>query len=155
MKESITTKPEEKTKIEENKNDDLLEEFKKEVFFRDKTSIGKISLYITLILVIFSLLGIASYQIFFKPETLQEIKSEEKIESRPEPVIEEPQTPVATEEPKVETPQPTVVTYTVQEGDTWSSIANSNDMTSAELMQYNGTTDLNLQIGQIVKIPKN
>lgn len=52
------------------------------------------------------------------------------------------------------TPQ-SFTTYTVKDGDTYSSIANTNGMTSAKLMEYNGTTDPNsLQVGQQIKIPK-
>lgn len=162
MKESTIVKPQKETKIEENKNQDLFEDFKNEVFSQTKRNTGKIVLISTLIIIIFGMLGVASYQIFFKPEKIDDTKTaSEKIESRPE-IKEETSTK---EEPKSEvvtpptpastpTPQPTEVSYTVQSGDTWSSIANSNDMTSTELMKYNGASGEDLQIGQTVKIPK-
>lgn len=85
-------------------------------------------------------------------------KTEEKIQTPPK--IDDTK---ATEAPAVATPAPATPapvapaaakTYTVQSGDTMSSIANANNMTSAQLAAYNGITDVNsLQIGQVLKIP--
>lgn len=101
---------------------------------------------------------------YAKPERANQ-KSEEKIQTPPE-VKEEPATTPATTQPA--TPAPTTekkpastesnsgreTTYTVKEGDTMSSIANDNGMSSQELATYNGITDVNsLHIGQVLKIP--
>lgn len=119
---------------------------------------------IILILLVFGSLVVGTYQIFFRSEKIDQIKddSASKIENRPEipetPVVETPQATVpenttpTTPDP---TPAPSVTEYTVQAGDTWSSVANANGMTSKELMDYNSATSEDLQIGQNIKIPKS
>lgn len=83
-------------------------------------------------------------------------KTEEKIQTPPTDNTNKTPTPAATiTPPPVATPAPAAPkTYTVQAGDTMSSIANANGLTSAQLASYNGITDPNsLQIGQVLKIP--
>lgn len=47
-------------------------------------------------------------------------------------------------------------TYVIKEGDTLSTIANSNGMTSKQLMDYNGIVDpASIIPGQSIKIPKS
>lgn len=157
--------PDIKPKIKkQEKESDILDEFKNEVLNRKKRSVPKILGISFLILVVFGLLGVAAYQIFYKPEQINTPKTaEEKIENVPQdtekPKQDTPQptpTPTPTPTPApTPAPTPTVTDYTVQAGDTWSSIANANGMTSANLMKYNGATSESLQIGQVIKIPKN
>lgn len=91
---------------------------------------------------------------YAKPERAQ--KTEEKIQTPPE-VKEEPTTtpPATTTQPATPAqPEKKETTYTVKEGDSMSSIANANGMSSQELATYNGITDVNnLHIGQVLKIP--
>jgi len=92
---------------------------------------------------------------YAKPERAQ--KSEEKIQTPPE-VKEEPTTtsPATTTQPETLAPatEKKETSYTVQEGDSMSSIANANGLSSQELATYNGITDVNsLHIGQVLKIP--
>lgn len=156
-KETIQKEEQKQTK----KDDQLLDDFKKEVLTREKKNYLAIFGYSVLVIVIFSLLGLASYQIFFKPEAVEVKESSEKIESRPVETTqpqEEKKEEVAqqnTNQTPAENTEPTSTDYTVQEGDTWSSIANTNGMTSAELMKYNNSSSEDLQIGQVIKIPKN
>ena len=148
-----------------NKNDSQLsEEFKKEV--KDsgskKNILGTLTALIAIVLV-FGTIGVAGYELIFKPEKIVQKSADEKIESRPEAQVETPQTQAttpatpATTTPAVATPAattPTFTEYTVAEGDTYSSIANTNNISSSELMAYNGITSEDLQIGQVLKIPK-
>jgi len=80
------------------------------------------------------------------PNTEDKIQTPPKVDtSKPAETTPAPATPA---------PQPQVQTYTVQEGDTMSGIANKYNMTSQELATYNGITDVNsLKIGQVLKIP--
>lgn len=86
----------------------------------------------------------------------------EKIESQPEvkdetkPAETPATTPAAPAAPAPATPAPETgyTTYVVKEGDTLSSIANTNNMTSKQLMDYNGIVDPTLMPGQNIKIPK-
>ena len=148
-----------------NKNDSQLsDEFKKEV--KDsgskKNILGTLTALIAIVLV-FGTIGVAGYELIFKPEKIVQKSADEKIESRPEAQVETPQTtttapatPVVTT-PTVATPAattPTFTEYTVADGDTYSSIANANNISSSELMAYNGVTSEDLQIGQVLKIPK-
>lgn len=89
---------------------------------------------------------------YAKPEHTAAPSTENKIQTPPK-VEETPtaQTPAA---PAPAPAQPQVQTYTVQEGDTMSGIANKYGMTSTELANYNAITDVNsLHIGQVLKIP--
>jgi LysM repeat protein len=143
-------------------NSQLSDEFKKEI--RDKGGkkniLGTILAIIAIVLV-FGTIGIAGYELVFKPEQVEQKSADEKIESRPE-TVETPQTPAATTPTPTApvttpaaTPAATSTDYTVASGDTWSSIANANGMSSASLMKYNGVTAEDLQIGQVIKIPKS
>lgn len=133
----------------------LTDEFKKDIRENGskKNILGTLLALIAIILV-FGTIGVAGYELIFKPEKIVQKSADEKIESRPD---------AKTETPKVETPAPAAVapaatptftSYTVVSGDSYSSIANANGMSSAALMKYNGVTTEDLQIGQIVKIPK-
>jgi LysM repeat protein len=140
----------------ESKNQ-LSDEFKKDIHESGakRNVLGTILAFIAIILV-FGTIGVAGYELIFKPEKTQQKTSEEKIESRPEqnvetPKAETPSPPVAS---PPETTVPTSTEYTVVSGDSFSSIANANGMSSADLMKYNGITSEELQIGQIIKIPK-
>ncbi|MEK7447224.1 MAG: LysM peptidoglycan-binding domain-containing protein [Patescibacteria group bacterium] len=84
----------------------------------------------------------------------------EKIESQPEvkdetkPAEVPATTPAAPTAPATPAPETGYTTYVVKEGDTLSSIANANNMTSKQLMDYNGIVDPTLMPGQNIKIPK-
>lgn len=84
----------------------------------------------------------------------------EKIESQPEVKDEGAKETKPEETPAAPTPaspapaQTEFTTYVVKEGDTLSSIANANNMTSKQLMDYNGIVDPTLMPGQNIKIPK-
>jgi LysM repeat protein len=147
-------------------NSQLSDEFKKEIREKGgkKNILGTI-LAILAIVLVFGTIGVAGYELVFKPEQIQEKSANEKIESRPESA-ETPQTPAATTPAPAATtpttpaapattPAATTATYTVASGDTWSSIANANGMSSATLMKYNNATTEDLQIGQVIKIPKS
>jgi LysM repeat protein len=109
-------------------------------------------------LLIGGVVGIGTWY-YAKPEHAAVQSTEDKIQTPPqvtEPVEEvpaaSPTTPVT---PATPAPAPTTSsTYTVQEGDTMSGIANKYGMTSQELANYNNLTDVNaLQIGQVLKVP--
>lgn len=137
-------------------NNQLSDEFKNDI--RDNA--GKRNIFGTIlaliaILLVFGTIGIAGYELIFKPEQIQQKSADEKIESRPVETVETPKV----EAPAVVTPAPVATDlgyteYTVVSGDSYSSIANTNDMSSADLMKYNSTTTEDLQIGQVIKIPK-
>jgi LysM repeat protein len=146
----------------------LSDEFKKEVkeSGSKKNILGTVTALIAIVLV-FGTIGIATYELIFKPDKIQQKSADEKIESRPEAQVETPTTgtttpsatATSTPAPAITTPpttttQPTYTNYTVVTGDTYSSIANANNLSSASLMQYNNTTSEDLQIGQVIKIPK-
>ncbi len=139
----------------------LSDEFKKDIKAPHKNSnfFGTLIALIAIVLV-FGTVGIAGYQMLFRPESIETKSAEEKIESRP---VEKTETKTETKvETKTETKTTTPVataekdtSYTVKSGDTWSSIANANGMSSTKLMEYNGTTSEDLQIGQTIKVPKS
>ena len=141
-----------------SKNDSQLsDEFKKEV--KDsgskKNILGTLTALIAIVLV-FGTIGIAGYELIFKPEKIEQKTADEKIESRPETQVEIPKDAATT--PAAAVPAattPAYTEYTVAEGDTFSSIANANNISSADLMKYNGVTSEDLQIGQKLKIPKS
>ena len=136
----------------------LSDEFKKDIRENGgkKNILGTI-LAILAILLVFGTIGVAGYELIFKPEKVQQKSADEKIESRPsaETVVPAPAptTPVAVT-PVAVTATPGFTNYTVVSGDTFSSVANKNNMTSTELMKFNGSTTEDLQIGQVIKIPK-
>ena len=92
---------------------------------------------------------------YARPEVANQKSQEEKIETPPQvPQTTTPaQTQAQTGAPAAATPaQPT--TYTVQSGDTLSSIANANGLTSKQLADYNSISNADsLTIGQVLKIP--
>lgn len=147
-------------------NRKLSDEFKNEIKEerKRKNIFGTILAFLAVVL-IFGTIGIALYQLLMKPETVENKSASEKIISKPtedkkEPVKEEvpaATTPAPTPTPAATTPAPTATStdYTVVAGDTWSSIANANGMSSAKLMEYNGASSEDLQIGQVIKIPKS
>lgn len=143
-----------------------IDDFKNDIDqMRSKTKDQRLlAALIVLVVLVFLSLGVGFYQIFIKPVPIEETKtSEEKIESKPEIPAQEtpapqqeqpqPQAPAPVPAPQPTTNEPTA--YTVQSGDTWSTIANANGMTSKQLMDYNGATNEDLQIGQKIKIPKS
>ena len=148
-------------------NGQLSDEFKKEIkeSKRGNNFFGIVVAFIAIVLV-FGTVGIAGYQMLFKSENGSTKSAAEKIESRPEEKQEITQstqttttdaqaTTTATTAPAATTANtPKDISYTVQSGDTWSSIANANGMTSTKLMEYNSTSSEDLQIGQTIKIPK-
>lgn len=81
-----------------------------------------------------------------KIESQPDVNEEKTQETKPTETPVAPQTPAQTE--------PGYTTYVVKEGDTLSSIANANNMTSKQLMDYNGIVDPTLMPGQNIKIPK-
>ena len=85
-----------------------------------------------------------------KIENQPEANNEGTQGAKPEeaPTAPAPQTPAPAQ------PQAEYTTYVVKEGDTLSSIANANNMTSKQLMDYNGLVDITLMPGQNIKIPK-
>ena len=146
-------------------NSQLTDEFKKDIRENGgkKNILGTLLALIAVILV-FGTIGVAGYELIFKPEKVQHKSAEEKIESKPTQTNETPTTetttPAATTTPTpatTTTPTTTATStdYTVASGDTWSSIANANNMSSADLMKYNSATSEDLQIGQVIKIPKS
>jgi LysM repeat protein len=141
----------------------LSDEFKKDLKKKPEVNWPAISGLVILIVIIFGSLGIGTYQIFYKPEKVQETTtSEEKIQSRPteasksEEKKETPTPPAATAPQATAPANPTFETYTVLEGDTLSGIASKYDTTSKAIADFNGWTDpeQTLQIGQKIKIPK-
>lgn len=148
----------------------LSDEFKKDIRENNgkRNILGTLIAFIAIILV-FGTLGIAGYELFFKPDASSTKTAEEKIESRP--ASDDSTTNTTTTTPAATTPTTTPDTtttstpeatteseyteYTVVSGDSYSSIANANGMSSAELMEYNDTSSEDLQIGQVIKIPKN
>lgn len=136
--------------------DQLSDEFKKDIRENGakKNILGTLTALIAILLV-FGTIGVAGYELIFKPEKIQQKTADEKIESRPEEKTETPE--VVTPAPTPVAPavtQPAFIEYTVVSGDSFSSIANANSMLSSELMSYNGITTEDLQIGQVIKIPK-
>jgi LysM repeat protein len=89
-----------------------------------------------------------SEKIESQPEVSDETKPAEVPATTPEaPATLAPATPAPAQETGY-------TTYVVKEGDTLSSIANANNMTSKQLMDYNGIVDPTLMPGQNIKIPK-
>lgn len=116
---------------------------------------------LVLFLILGALIGFATW--YYSKQESPTPPAEEKIqtppvvkdgEEVPAPATVTPVTPTpATVTPVAPATSP-ATTYTVKEGDTMSSIANANGMTSAALASFNGITDPNsLQIGQVLKIP--
>jgi len=141
-------------------NSQLSDEFKKDIRENGgkKNVLGTI-LAIVAIMLVFGTIGVAGYELVFKPEKVEQKSAGEKIESRPpETVVETPktETPAATTTaPVTRAPAaatPTTTEYTVVEGDVLGSIANKFNTTVEKLMTLNGMTDENsLQIGQVIK----
>jgi len=136
----------------------LSDEFKKDIRENGgKSNILGTLLALIAIILVFGTIGVAGYELVFKPEEVQEKTAGEKIESRPQTVVETPKTEVVTPAPVSPAPAattvaPTTKEYTVAEGDVLGSIANKFDTTVAKLMALNGITDENsLQIGQVIK----
>jgi LysM repeat protein len=136
--------------------DQLSDEFKKDIRENGgkKNILGTLTAFIAILLV-FGTIGVAGYELIFKPEKIQQKTADEKIESRPEEKAETPEVVTPAPAPAVPAvPQPAFTEYTVVSGDSFSSIANANGLSSSELMKYNGVTSEDIQIGQIIKIPK-
>lgn len=140
-------------------NSQLSDEFKKDIRENGgKNNILGTLLALLAIVLVFGTIGVAGYELVFKPEKVQQKSANEKIESRPTEVAETPKTetvtpaPVSTPTAPAVTPTATAKEYTVVEGDVLGSIATKFDTTVAKLMALNGITDENsLQIGQVIK----
>jgi len=134
----------------------LSDEFQKDIRENGgKRNILGTLLALLAILLVFGTIGVAGYELIFKPEQIQQKSAEDKIESKPTETVETPKV----EAPVVATPAPAATDlgyteYAVVSGDSFSSIANTNGMSSSDLMKYNNVTSEDLQIGQIIKIPK-
>lgn len=151
----------EEIKQQEEKALDLSDEFKKEIKGRKK-KVGWFGLtsMIVVCFLVFGALGIGTYQIFFKPEQIDQKNSAEKIESKPVEVTENKK---PEEAKQVVTPAPTTTTapastteeYVVQDGDVLGSIATKFGTTVEKLKAANNIQDETLlQIGQKIKIVK-
>jgi LysM repeat protein len=151
----------EEIKQQEEKALDLSDEFKKEIKGR-KNKVGWLGLtsMIMVCFLVFGALGIGTYQIFFKPEQIDQKNSAEKIESKPVEVTENKK---PEEAKQVVTPAPTTTTapastteeYVVQDGDVLGSIATKFGTTVEKLKAANNIQDETLlQIGQKIKIVK-
>lgn len=130
-----------------------------------KNILGTILAFLAVVLV-FGTIGIAGYELFFKTDASTTKTADEKIESSPTAndvaVTTNDTTAATTDTTTTDSADASTSTstadyteYTVVAGDSYSSIANENDLSSTELMEYNDTTDENLQIGQVIKIPNN
>jgi LysM repeat protein len=163
--------------IEEKEEDILITElkgdpdnFKQEV--RKEAQKGKamrILLPIIFFLILGTIVGGATWYYQNSNKEAAPKNADEKIQTPP--IVDEDEEVIENEDPVAETPEPTptptlttppatsttgYTEYTVKAGDTLSGIANANDMTSAELASYNNITNPeSLQIGQVLKIPKN
>ena len=140
-----------------SKENNLSEEFKKDVTEPRKPNYLSITLALVAIVLIFGTVGAAIYQLSTN-KVDQNLKSnEEKIESQP--TIQEESTGSARNEASQPEPQqpvdPKEETYTVVEGDNLGAIAAKYSTTAEKLMADNGITDETaLQIGQVLKIIK-
>jgi LysM repeat protein len=151
----------------------LSDEFQKEIkeSRKNNSNIFSVITAVIAIVLVFSTLGIATYQIAFKSQSQNIVSSSDKIKSRPEEKTEvvatdSSQTPkteeVKTEEPKTESPKdeaattPSTKEYTVADGDVLGAIASKFNTTVTKIMELNNITDENsLQIGQTLKVPNN
>jgi len=142
----------------------LSDEFSKEIKeSRGNKNIFGILTAIVAVILIFGTIGLASYQLFFRPEQNESKSAEEKIESSPESSEKAATTPAATT-PAATTPAATTPAaantsatqdYLVVDGDVMGSIATKFNTTVANLKTLNSITDENsLQIGQTLKVPK-
>jgi LysM repeat protein len=152
--------------MSKNAGSGLSDEFKKHIkeTRSNKNIFGVITALIAVILV-FSFLGVASYEIFFKQAKAETKSASEKIESKPgdqaavaadtsqtEKKTETPATPAT---PAASTSSDQTTTYVVVEGDVLGSIAGKFNTTVAKIKELNNITDENsLQIGQTLKVPK-
>lgn len=135
----------------------LSDEFKEDIRKNGgKKNIFGTILAVIAIVIVFGTIGVAGYELIFKPEKVEQKTADEKIESRPTEDTTKTTTPaVTTPAPTTLAPAPAFTNYTVASGDSYSSIANANGITSDVLMKYNGATSEDLQIGQVLKIPKS
>lgn len=180
--EEVKDRPEKpKTKkaiVIEEKEEDILttelkgdpENFKEEVKREaQKGRIARILFPIFFFMILGSAVGTATwhYQRVARQEEPKRV--EDKIQTPP--VVTEEEVPLETEVEQ-ETPAPTpsppltpqtpaprtgYIEYTVKAGDTLDGIARANNLTFAELARYNNITNPEalLQIGQVLKIPRN
>jgi cytoskeletal protein RodZ len=149
--------------MSEKSEKQLSDEFKKDIKEKRNTNnlLGTFLAFLAIILV-FGTVGVAGYQMLFGPEKIENKSASEKIESRPEekketqavtPEVTAPAPAATTPTAPATAPASTSKSYTIVSGDTWSSVANANGISSAKLMEYNGTTSEDLQIGQTIKLP--
>ncbi|MEI7690125.1 MAG: LysM peptidoglycan-binding domain-containing protein [bacterium] len=142
-KKSVTLSTDFQVELEKNK--------------RKTNWLGIIGLFVVSIFGL-TILGFGSYQIFFKPEEVEQ-NSGVKIESKPTESKENPTgaaKPESTNQsaPTVKT-QSTPEEYTIMEGDNLGSIAVKFETTVEKLKTANNIQDETaLQIGQKIKIVK-
>ncbi len=130
--------------------DEFKDEIKKEAAKGDLVKKFFIPLFVFLI--IGGGVGFATWY-YARPEKTVP-KTEEKIQTPPTVDETKEETPAVVTPTTSEPVEKKETSYTVIEGDTLSSIANANGMTSTELATYNNITDVNsLHIGQVIKIP--
>ena len=145
---------EEKEKNPVNLSNDFQRELAKK---KHKTNwLGIISAFFVSIVVVV-IVGVGSYQIFFKPEK-NEISSNDKIESKPSEDKNISKTEVKPDSTIQTTPTPTQTTgeeYTIVDGDNLGEIAAKFSTTVEKLKAANNIQDeTSLQIGQKIKIVK-
>jgi LysM repeat protein len=130
--------------------DEFKEEIKKEA---EKNDIFmKYLAPILVFLIIGTATALATWY-YAKPERTV-LNTEEKVKTPPKVDTTKPAVTTPAPATPAPAPTPTVTTYTVQEGDTMSGIANKFNLISTELAAYNGITDVNsLHIGQVLKVP--
>jgi len=170
--EKVVEKPKKGIVIAETEEDVVLggvfkgdpDDFKDEV--KKEAEKGRFLRTIMPILVFLLLGAVVAYgTLYYKNQSDMESTktNEDKIQTPPSVDDTDSDTPTTdgttTTAPQPTTPAPTTPTtgytnYTVVAGDTLSGIANTHNMTSSQLAQYNGiSADAVIHIGQVLKIP--
>lgn len=161
--------------MSEDKKPKLSSAIKKELQIETKFTIGRI-LWPLFTILIFAFVGYYLFTVYGREKGKTEVfdtkTPEEKIENRPDITDEqrekerleaeeaakkaaEAEQAATTAPAATETTTPTTTNYTVEEGDTLGAIATANGLTIAEVTAVNpGLVAENLQIGQVIKIPK-
>lgn len=88
-----------------------------------------------------------------EPEATPESAAEPVLEpviTRTAPTVEPTAAPTT---PPTETPEPETIPYTVQPGDTVSTVAEKFGITSQELREINLLANDSLQVGQVLRVP--
>lgn len=160
--------------MSEDKKPKLSNAIKKELQIETKLTVGRV-LWPIFTIIIFLLASFYLFKVYTKGKgtsAIMETRSpEEKIESKPDITQEQldkekadaeaaakaAATPTpATTAPATTTPAPTTTDYTVKDGDTLSGIAATIGISSSDIIAINpGLVAEELQVGQVIKIPKN